>query len=644
MGVALASPSVSGAAPVALIRGTASVANGSERDYAGRVADRVERWLRDEGVPVASLTDEQAASGLAPGTRVAVLPYNPNPPASEVRQLAAFLSRGGRLIVCYSGSAELAQAMGMRLGEYRSEALPGRWSAFRFTAAAPPYVPPLIRQSSRNIRAATPVAGRSQTIAVWEDDAGRPTGDPAWVQSGQGFWMSHILLDATDVAAKRRLLLALVAACDASVWDPAARHLARCAGALWPGADLEDSVQRVRAAAAATGRLAAVEPALAQALAVQDRMDKKMAAGRFTDVIADADLLSVALARAYGLAQSARAGEMRAVWDHYGLGLYPGNWKRTGRELASRGITDVFSNVAWPGLALYASPTLAVADIARARGDLLAAGLEGAHAAGLRLHAWKVCWRTDKAPPELQRRWRSEGRMQVSDAGRGLDWLCPTDPRNRGAELAAVRELATRHRDLDGIHLDYIRYPDSHACYCPGCRARFERQGGAAVAAWPRDVRAGGAREDAFLAWRAAQVTAFVRDCRSELRAANPRLQLSAAVYGSYPSCVRSVGQDWVRWVRDGWLDFACPMNYTEDPAKFARYVELQMQGLGRGFERKLVPGLGVTAAESHLTAAATIDQVLLARRSGAGGFALFDLNPELAEGVLPVLSLGLTR
>ena len=221
-----------------LVRGTASVTDPGERAYAGRVADRVARWLQDEGVPVTTVSDEQVAGGLPSDARVAVLPYNPQPSPAEVRQLTAWLRRGGRLIVCYSSSTELADAMGMRLGDYRSEQLPGRWNAFRFLPGAPAVVPPVVRQSSRNIRVAAPADGRSRTIAVWEDDAGRPTGDPAWVQSPQGFWMSHILLDATDVAAKRRLLLALVAACDPSAWAPAARHLARRAGALWPDTDL----------------------------------------------------------------------------------------------------------------------------------------------------------------------------------------------------------------------------------------------------------------------------------------------------------------------------------------------------------------------------------------------------------------------
>ena len=42
----------------------------------------------------------------------------------------------------------------------------------------------------------------------------------------------------------------------------------------------------------------------------------------------------------------------------------------------------------------------------------------------------------------------------------------------------AMCELA--RMGVDGIHFDYIRYPDSGHCFCSGCRARFEAFAGAA--------------------------------------------------------------------------------------------------------------------------------------------------------------------
>jgi len=219
--------------------------------------------------------------------------------------------------------------------------------------------------------------------------------------------------------------------------------------------------------------------------------------------------------------------------------------------------------------------------------------------------------------------------------------MCPSDPANRNLELAAIKEAAAAEA-LAGIHLDYIRYRDSHLCFCAGCRGRFEQTLGRRVRRWPQDAQNGGAEADAFSRWREGQIGSFVHACRLVVRAVNPRLQVSAAVYATYPSCVKSVGQDWMAWLRNGDVDFVCPMNYLEDLAQFTRYVRRQAE-LAGPLAGRLVPGLGVSATESHLSPVQVIDQIRALRAAGAGGFVLFDLNPALAADTLPVLRMGVT-
>ena len=67
---------------------------------------------------------------------------------------------------------------------------------------------------------------------------------------------------------------------------------------------------------------------------------------------------------------------------------------------------------------------------------------------------------------------RKEGRTQVSAEGNPINWLCPSNPENVKLELNAITEIVRNYK-VDGIHLDYIRYPGSHACYCTECRDRF---------------------------------------------------------------------------------------------------------------------------------------------------------------------------
>ena len=55
-------------------------------------------------------------------------------------------------------------------------------------------------------------------------------------------------------------------------------------------------------------------------------------------------------------------------------------------------------------------------------------------------------------------------------------WLNPHHNANRALLLAVVDEIARNYPGIDGIHLDYIRLPDSLSDYSPATRARFDRE------------------------------------------------------------------------------------------------------------------------------------------------------------------------
>jgi uncharacterized lipoprotein YddW (UPF0748 family) len=206
-------------------------------------------------------------------------------------------------------------------------------------------------------------------------------------------------------------------------------------------------------------------------------------------------------------------------------------------------------------------------------------------------------------------------------------------------EKDAIREMVREHR-VQGIHLDYVRYPNSHTCYCRGCRERFAAFLGRPVAPWPAAVRRGELRRK-YDEWRCGRITRLVRDVAALVRARDPEIQVSAAVYGKYPSCVNSVAQDWPAWIRDGLVDFVCPMNYTADPAAFRDLVRMQLSLPGK--TGRIYPGIGATSATSRLDPVQVIEQIVVLRQEGAGGFALFDLNGVVAGEILPVLRLGIT-
>jgi uncharacterized lipoprotein YddW (UPF0748 family) len=152
-------------------------------------------------------------------------------------------------------------------------------------------------------------------------------------------------------------------------------------------------------------------------------------------------------------------------------------------------------------------------------------------------------------------------RSYTGDTGGYLD---PGDPDVRAYTHLVLMHLAERY-DLDGLHLDFVRYPGADWGYSPAAVQAFDDATGRAGVPGPADP--------VWQQWRRDQVTAFVRDLHDDLAGRRPGLKLSAAAvpWGWGPaseadwartSAYREVYQDWDGWLRAGILDLAVAMNY----------------------------------------------------------------------------------
>ncbi len=332
--------------------------------------------------------------------------------------------------------------------------------------------------------------------------------------------------------------------------------------------------------------------------------------------------------------------EGRAVWNHSGTGAFPDDpdsWNRSAKLLAENGFNMVFANMLWGGLAHYPSDVLPRSVTFRQFGDQIQQCCAAAKQWGVEVHVWKVCFDLTTAPRDFVEKLRREGRTQVSVKGEPSDWLCPSNPANRKLELDSLLEVARKY-PIDGLHLDYIRYPGREYCYCDGCRRRFEAASGRKVANWPADCFSGD-RKDEYNDWRCRQITELVKQVGREAKKIRPGLKISAAVFGSYPGCRESVAQDWPAWVKAGYLDFVCPMDYTADDAEFASLVRRQVKLVdGRV---PLYVGIGATATGIHLTPDQVVGQIIAARSLGASGFSIFNFSPQTAAAIVPAVGQG---
>lgn len=231
--------------------------------------------------------------------------------------------------------------------------------------------------------------------------------------------------------------------------------------------------------------------------------------------------------------------------------------------------------------------------------DPLAVACAEAHRRGVELHAWinvMPAWR-GKAPPtnpqQLYLRrpewcWYDQhgARQRLSDFYVSLN---PCLPEVRSYLVGVCREIVDRY-DVDGLHLDYIRFPNEPPATPAGSGLDYPRDPRTMTLFRTETGRRPDSSPAAWDAWRTECVTRLVRAIREMIDEEKASVMLSAAV-GAAPDRALRHFQDGMGWAREGLIDAVFPMNYTDDPALFAaRLQPWQAEPL----RARLVPGIRV--------------------------------------------------
>jgi uncharacterized lipoprotein YddW (UPF0748 family) len=588
--------------------------------------------LDDLGLGADAVEDSTLASGGLGRRRVAIIAYHPRMSDEAVGALVNFVEKGGKAFGCYGLPTDLAKALGFKQGDYHKPDS-GTLAEIRFDAPDIQGLPKSARQASWNMTTVEPVGHGARVIGYWFDRDGNATNLPAMWVSDRGAYLGHIILN-DDPGPKRQMLAAVLGRLDASLWQQMAEAELEKIGKVGHCRTLQEVAEFVTS----SGQAEAIEAGKA-AVQAEAKAKGLVAAQKFADAVTTAREAHDLLAKSYLLAQKSPKVEGRAWWNHSGTGPYPGDWDRACRELADAGFNMILPNMLWAGRAHYPSNVLPRSQTYDQYGDQIQQCLAAAKKYGLEVHVWKVNHNLSGAPRDFVEKLREEGRLQVFVGGDSQNWLCPSHPKNYRLEVDSMLEVAKMY-DVDGLHFDYIRYPGSHSCFCDGCRERFQADKGLKVENWPKDCHSG-VHKAAYTQWRCDQISRLVRTVHDEAKQLRPSLKISAAVFGSYPSCRESVAQDWPEWIKAGWLDFVCPMDYTNSDPGFCGLVENQLDLVGGRIP--IYPGIGCTASSSSLSADRVAGQIFHARRLGTAGFTIFNLSESTARDILPGLELGAT-
>ena len=195
--------------------------------------------------------------------------------------------------------------------------------------------------------------------------------------------------------------------------------------------------------------------------------------------------------------------------------------------------------------------------------DALQFAIDECHRRGMELHAWVVTIPVGKwnsyGCQQLRRRYGSLI-MHIGEEG----YMNPESPITADCIANMCMEI-TRKYDIDGIHLDYIRYPET---------------------------------------WRGSKsqeyITRIVRSTHQKVKLYKPWVKLSCSPIGKYDdlsrysskgwNARRMVAQDAQGWLRDGLMDQLYPMMYFQGDNFYPFAIDWQENNYGR----TLVSGLGI--------------------------------------------------
>ena len=249
--------------------------------------------------------------------------------------------------------------------------------------------------------------------------------------------------------------------------------------------------------------------------------------------------------------------------------------------------------------------------------DPLAFAIEECHKRGLQCHAWVVCMNigSDKAVKMQGDKSLPKTKPNICTKY-GSEWyLNPGEPETCFYLIDIVSEIVKKY-DVDGIHLDYIRYPDrAHDFPDSETFKKYAHKG------------------ENLKDWRIKNINNIVYSIYDMVKKLNPKVMVSSAVLGKrdnhkyYSSMgwsgMEATYQDVAAWLKAGKQDFVAPMMYYPD-ISFFPFVKDWVRN-SNGYP--IVAGLGayrLAKSDGNWSLRDFMPQIYVSREMGIAGSSFY--------------------
>lgn len=404
---------------------------------------------------------------------------------------------------------------------------------------------------------------------------------------------------------------------------------------------------------------------------------------------------------AYYNTMESKSKEFRGAWLRP-TSNNPADVRKVIESLQRQHINQVFLETYYQGKTIYPSAVMTEYGLQQhpqfRGGDPVQVWVDEAHHAGIKLNLWVQVFfagnqkeNAEQFGPILTKypQWRNIQRMNLNAADPmpsqiepGHFFVDPANPEVRAYLQKLILEMVT-HYDIDGINLDYIRYPASAAAnrgtylesswgYTPYAREQFKamiaqereaaekaeadklaeqekeeallmlstkggHKNGKAKSAHPAKKLAKKPMEypsadpaeltpssplwPRWVAWRKERVTSFVKEISEKTHAIKPNLLLTAVVFPSLNPVYAVKLQEYPLWISEGYIQALTPIGLSPTP----ELLKQQATGLRAQIQDKAPIYVGIFGMYNRNQPTDLVRQIDAAHQAGMAGVVVFD-------------------
>ena len=319
--------------------------------------------------------------------------------------------------------------------------------------------------------------------------------------------------------------------------------------------------------------------------------------------------------------------------------------RQTLDNIKAVGIKEVFLETYFHGYTIYPSNVmrsygLTVQNPKFITYDPLKAYVTEAHKRGLKVHCWFESFYIGNNNPLMDEKsilsvyptWGNKNFANYDSTGfvphrteHNGYFLDPANPEVVEFLTQLLNELSSQY-NIDGINLDYTRYPTSTASnvssykqsnwgYTEYARNEFKEL----YEIDPVDIKLSDeALWEKWSEYRQNKLYEYVKKARETV---NREILLSAVIFPDYSVCLETKQQDWAKWSRDNLIDAMTPLIMTSDNELFEKILkEVKMRA---SHKTDIYTGLFVGFLDAEPED--LLRQISVSRAMKTGGIVLFD-------------------